>query len=437
MGARMKTSPNQTFSMAWNDALTRHVQQETDPGLKSIRLSALERFLKTDVPSRRTEHWKYTDVSAIASETWSLPSVEALVESTISTLLQEWLFADDLNLVLVNGIVQPALSNALEHDALQVTQATSADTADLMERPDHVFELPFSDLSKVLGSQPTQLVLSRNKILPKPLHILMLHQGQSQNTWFAPRLHLQIQSGVEAIVSISHISTDTSRCLHLPVIDVDIAENASLTLCEMQSINRQSNHLSSTRVHVARDGRLSMLDAVFGAALSRQNRIISLDDPGAEADLHGLYTLRERQRTDFHTLLHHTQPHCRSRQICKGILDDHAAAVFNGAVGVAKGASGTDGYQLNRTLLRSPHAKVFTKPELEIANDDVRCSHGATVGPLDSQQVFYLQSRGIDEQAARDILAHGFVKELVDTFPSPHVQASLNRQLDRFFEGKS
>jgi len=407
--------------------------------LAARRRAAWDAFLETGIPTRKTEAWKYTDVSPAILPAWTFTAPDVRGHS-ITRALAPLLHAADLNVVFLDGMYCPDLSNPQSDDAIAVTSLRSplfgSSLAALLERPDGPIEAPFAAFNRAVWRDGVALSVNAGAVVRRRIHLLMLHAGASGNTLITPRLYIQAGTQSESQIAITYASLSSPCCLNVPCVDVDVADGARLTLCQTQSLNRDSFHIGSTRIHLGRDSVLHTLDAAFGGALSRQNLTVSLDGSGIDAVLNGLYTLRGAQHADFHTIIEHRHPSSRSRQVYKGILDGRATAVFNGAVRVSRGASGTDGYQLNRTLLRSPDAKVFTKPELEIANDDVRCTHGATVGQLDPRQLFYLQSRGISADDARNLLARGFVEDILFSLSFPRQREDLDRELDCFFKGE-
>jgi len=224
-----------------------------------------------------------------------------------------------------------------------------------------------------------------------------------------------------------------AACLHLPRVMVSADSESNLAISQAQLLNTQSWQLATSRVELQRDAHVAHLEAGLGAALARHDLTAVLLESGARVELNGLYALDGKRHADFHTLIEHRQPNCSSRQVYKGILAGKAAGVFNGAVRVFPGASGTDGYQLNKALLMSREAQMFSKPELLIDNDDVKCSHGATIGQINPQELFYLQSRGIPEAQARHMLARGFVEDIMFQQGDDRLRADLDGALDRYF----
>jgi Fe-S cluster assembly protein SufD len=406
--------------------------------LTDRRRAALDAFVQNGLPTRKTETWKYNDINPVVQPEWNFPPLDAHRHAS-GNALAPLLHADDLNIVFINGIYSPDLSNAQGEEAIAVTSLRSPLLGSVLEalldRPDAAIEAPFAALNRAAWRDGIALSVNADAVVRRRIHLLMLHEGDTANALITPRLYLRAGMRSESFIAITYASSSGQRCLNVPCIDIDLDDAARLTLCQTQVLNRASFHIGATRIHLGRDSVLHSLDAAFGAAFSRHNLTVAIDGSGSEAVLNGIYTMRGTQQTDVHSIIEHRLPNSRSRQVYKGILDGQATAVFNGAVRVSPGACGTDGYQLNRTLLRSPDARIFTKPELEIANDDVRCTHGATVGQLDPQQVFYLQSRGIAADDARNLLARGFVEDILFALTSRRQREMLDRELDLFFDG--
>jgi Fe-S cluster assembly protein SufD len=215
--------------------------------------------------------------------------------------------------------------------------------------------------------------------------------------------------------------------------DLRVGERAALRFVKTQAEGAEAFHFGGLLSRQAAGSRVSLVDATFGARLSRSDLCARIEGEGAAAELHGLYALQARQTADFHTALDHRVPGGVSRQVYKGILDEKSRAVFNGRIFVRPGARGTDAYQINRNLLLSRQAVVDTKPQLEIDNDDVKCTHGATIGQMDRGQLFYLQSRGIGRAEAEALLARGFAAEVLSRVEHAGLRARLHGLLDRYF----
>jgi len=392
------------------------------------RREAFARLAQDGFPTRHVEHWKYTDISGLAERELVLPADPGADAPVMAG--RPFHHDDDIRVVFVNGRYAPALSTATPPDGLELIRlhALEADPD-----PDPGDALPSTLLNAAFRRDGMLLrIASRKRIEPR-IHILLLQAGETADTLIAPWVAIAAEAMAEARIAVTSLSCTSAPCVNVPRVIVTADAGAQLSISQSQALNTASWQLGTTRIEQRRDSRVSHLDAALGGALGRHDLACVLLESGAEGELDGFYALRGKQHTDFHTVIEHRQPNSRSRQVYKGILDDRAVAVFNGLVKVSPGASGTDGYQLNKALLLSRQAQVYTKPELQIDNDDVRCSHGATIGQLDPQELFYMQSRGIPEALARQMLARAFVEDVLFRQPDDRQRADLDGLLDDYF----
>jgi Fe-S cluster assembly protein SufD len=211
------------------------------------------------------------------------------------------------------------------------------------------------------------------------------------------------------------------------VIDLDLADGARIQHFKIQREEPNAFHIATTTANLGASSHYDTTTINFGAAISRHGIEVRMDHEGAECLVDGLYMVDGNQHTDTHSLIDHRQPHCSSHQLYKGILDGKSRAVFNGKVFVRHGAQQTDAKQTNKNLLLSPEARVDTKPQLEIFADDVKCAHGAAVGQLDREELFYLESRGIRPALARNLLTYGFAEEVIEKIKIDSIKKELDQ----------
>jgi Fe-S cluster assembly protein SufD len=230
-------------------------------------------------------------------------------------------------------------------------------------------------------------------------------------------------------VIVDHVDLAAARGFTNAVIEVRVEPGAELSLVLVQRESDAAFHVSNLAARVERDGSLAVHTVTLGGALVRNDASVLLADEGARCRLDGLFAGRGDQLLDHHTLIDHAMPHGTSRQLAKGILGGAARGVFRGRVIVRPGAVGTDAEQSNPNLLLSAGAEVDSKPQLEIHADDVKCRHGASIGRLDPDALFYLRARGLDEAAARNLLVRGFAAELLDALPVPALGPALSALL--------
>ncbi len=211
------------------------------------------------------------------------------------------------------------------------------------------------------------------------------------------------------------------------VVEIVLKDGARLEHYRVQDEGLEAFHVTTTSADLGRNSSFDSTNITLGAGLSRHNLSVVMDHQGAECWVDGLYIVGEGQHTDTHSVIDHKQPHCTSHQLYKGILDGKSRAVFNGKVFVRHGAMGTDANQTNKNLLLSNEAHVDTKPQLEIFADDVKCAHGAAIGQLDEDELFYLESRGIHSDLARNLLTYGFAEEVIAKIKVESIKAQLDK----------
>ncbi len=233
----------------------------------------------------------------------------------------------------------------------------------------------------------------------------------------------------QAHVIESYVSLGGGSYFSNAVTEVVLGQNASIEHYKLQEESTNAFHVATLQTHQGRDSRFVSHSVSFGGQLTRNDIRAVLSAEGTDCTLNGLFMVDGRQHVDFHTTVEHSQPHGTSQEYYKGILDGRSRGVFNGRVHVHPGAQKTDATQSNKNLLLSRNAEVDTKPELEIYADDVKCSHGATVGQLDPDALFYLRARGIDEGSARGLLTYGFAQDIIDRMPIQHVRERLEQAL--------
>jgi Fe-S cluster assembly protein SufD len=256
--------------------------------------------------------------------------------------------------------------------------------------------------------------------------LLFLSAANGKESTAFPRVLAVTERDSRLELIESYAATEEAGYFTNAVVEVFVGEGARVMHCKVQGESATAFHVASTRAVLARDGFYDLTSVTLGARLSRHNIQVKFESEGGECRVDGLYVVGTGQHTDTHSLIDHLKPRCTSRQNYKGILDGKSRAVFNGRVFVHAGAHGTDAEQSNKNLLLSTDARVDTKPQLEIFNDDVKCSHGATVGQLEEEELFYLLSRGLHPDLARNLLTYGFAEEIVEKIKFRSIRAQLD-----------
>ncbi len=375
------------------------------PGAAAARAEAAAVLRREGLPDRRDEAWKYTSLGGLGETGFheALTAAGDNVEPVPLPYLRQ--LADCPRLVFVGGryradlsLPSPAVSHSLFSDSPRFALATMGD--------------PVVTLNTLLAEDGAVLDLPDGA---DGGTIVLMHMGADINgtpAGFHPRHHVRL--GREARLTLIEISAGTGTYLHNPVMEVSLAEGASLAHLRLQAESEEAFHLGSVHAIVAARASYDGFTMTLGGKLARSEIHARLTGAAGHAALNAVQALRGRQHADFSTVVSHDAPSCASRQTVKNVIAGHARAVFQGKIEVAREAQKTDGYQMNQALLLSPEAEIDCKPQLEIYADDVKCSHGATVGELDAEQIFYLTSRGIPQIEARGMLVRAFLTEALD-----------------------
>ncbi|HXH64527.1 MAG TPA: Fe-S cluster assembly protein SufD [Mariprofundaceae bacterium] len=406
--------------------------------LDAYRQACVDTFGRSGIPTMRHEDWKYTDLPRVLTPWWSRLCTPAAGDALFDAGVLDALRLNDLDaqrLVFVDGHFHPGLSDAplAGGDGLY-----AGPLAPLLDMPPSWLildagesEAPlYHGLNAANGALFTDglaVHVPAGKALPRPVQAIFLSRsGQVSH----PRNHVDLAAGARATVIEQYASIQApdreEGALDNAVSRIALAEGAELTHYRLQQLGPHDVHLG--RVQVDQEGGRYAAHAVnLGGQLCRLDIVAGLQREGAGCELNGLYMAGGLQHTDCHTRIDHHAPACSSREFFKGVLDGRAHAVFNGKIVVYPDAQKTDSAQSNANLVLSRQAEIDTKPELEIYADDVKCAHGATVGQLDANQLFYLRSRGFSEAAAKQTLTVAFADEVLARMPHPEVRAYLER----------
>jgi Fe-S cluster assembly protein SufD len=402
-----------------------------------LREGAFARFEELGFPSTDVEDWKYTNVAPLARKAFR-PAANGMVELE-SVAVERFVSAESSRsrLVFVNGVYSPGHSS-LEAIPEQVTveelgAALAGEHGELLW--EHLGRLSgegsdaFSALNTAFLGGGALLRVPVGVSVEAPVQLLFLTAPVEGEAVSFPRVLVVAERDSRLDIIESHSAAGDAEYFTDAVVEVFVGEGARVTHYKVQDEADGAYHIASTRAEVSKDGAYELTTVTLGARLSRHEIEVSLVSPGASCRVDGLYIVGDGQHTDTHSLIDHREPNCASRQNYKGILDGKSRAVFNGRVYVREGASGTDAQQSNKNLLLSTDARVDTKPQLEIYNDDVKCSHGATVGQLEEEELFYLLSRGLHPDLARNLLTYGFAEEIVGSIKHESIRAQLDEAI--------
>jgi Fe-S cluster assembly protein SufD len=385
-----------------------------------VRSAAVAHFAERGLPTTREEEWRYTNVNPIAGIPFRLGDTIA-PELTVNTI-KPFLFAEEdwPRLVFINGRHSPELSfRGNAPDELRMASLADALRSDPDALRPHLarYAAPaynaFVALNTAFLEDGAFIYVPRGRVLLTPLHVVYISTLQEQPLMTHPRTLIVAEPGSQVSVVESYVTLDGVQYLTNAVTELVAGENAVVDHYRLQREDDEAFHISTLRIEQQRNSTVSSHCATLDGALTRNNVHAVMSGEGGDLDLSGLYMLRGSQHVDNHLRVEHAAPHCNSREYYKGILMDAAHGVFTGRIVVHKDAQKTDAKQTNMNLLLSGDAQVDTKPQLEIFADDVKCTHGATIGQIDREALFYLRARGIDEATARSLLIYAFASESI------------------------
>ena len=399
------------------------------PWLDALRAEG-RRLSADGLPSTRLEAWKYTSLAPLAALDFAAPAADAVAEADPGP--DAFAGADGPSLVFVNGRLSArhshfdalpkglrivGLAQGLADDPAQV-EALVGGAAPLNGDPMAAFNAAFAADGCIVETEPGAEV-------EEPVRLRFVAAPGSEPLAYHPRVIVRVGASSRLTLVECHEGPAGAPSWSNPLVDIRVGERAALSHVKLQIEGESAYHTALTRAALAGGAHYESHLLALGARLARHEIHVQFDGESARCDLRGGYMARGSQHVDNTTVIDHAVPHCESREVYKGVLDDKARGVFQGRIVVRKDAQKTDGHQLSRTLLLSPKAEIDTKPELEIYADDVKCSHGATAGEPEADQLFYLRSRGLDRRTALALIVEGFMGELLAEIGHEPVRAAL------------
>ena len=385
----------------------------------AYRNKCLEESRNIPIPSVKDEEWKYTNLALLNNNEYTLPPHFDLKDPE-----QLWQYADkrDINFVMVNGCFISELSNVDDIDGLEAMHLQEAANHGRLTEEHFTVTTkndiqPFLAINGAYHRCGAYIKISKAFKSERMIHIININTSDKPYS-ISPRNIILTERSSQAAIMESHISLTNAAYFVNPLTDIYLEENAVVEYTKAQNDSKEAIHISQTRVWQERDSQFHGFSYMHGAKLTRNNLTITLNGEGTYSMLDGLYILNQEQHADNHSLVNNLHPNCETSQLYKGILNDASRAVFNGKIYVDAIAQKTNAYQLNKNLLLGKKARIDTKPQLEIFADDVKCTHGATIGQLVEDEVFYLQTRCIPREAAVRMIAYAFAAESVDNIKS-------------------
>ena len=421
------------------DEFEKSLNGEKTSDLHKVRKDCYQKFSELTFPTQKDEEWKYTNISSLLKHNFSPIPVKAKESPEV---INKFLFdkMEHSLLVFVNGIFSSELSKLIDIpkgvEIGSIAEAIKNDNKIVKKHFGKYAENEnffFTTLSSAFTKDGAFVYVPDGKVVEDPIHIIFLTNSGNEKIITQPR-NLFVAGKNSQVTIIEHfISDDDSIYFTNSVTEIVADENANVDHIKLQEESKKAFHIARMEVDQERNSNFSSHLISYGAEISRNDFNARFNDEGSECMLNGLFMIEDEQLFDAHTMIDHAKPHCNSHEHYKGILQDKSKGVFNGKVMVRQDAQKTNAFQENNTILLSDDAVMNTKPQLEIFADDVKCSHGATIGKLNDEAKFYLKSRGIGEESATAILIHAFASDVITSIKIPALRDYLEEIISKRF----
>jgi Fe-S cluster assembly protein SufD len=399
------------------------------PWLRQLRTEAVDRVSALKIPTTRDEEWRFTDISPLTEVPFQV--AQTIPQLQPAEIKYHYLQEAATRLVFIDGQYASALSTINNDSGIIVGNLSTLLTSYSAEIAPHLGRYAsfndniFAALNTAFLHDGAVIIVPKNISIAPPIHLLFIATQKEVTSY--PRCLIVAEPGSHVTVVEDYIAQHEVAYVTNSVTEVSVADDAHVNHIRLQRDSHQAFHIANCTATLAHASNFQSINVALGARISRCNLNVQLASEGAECTVNGLALIKEQQLADTHTFIDHIKPNGTSRQLHKCIVDGASHAVFNGKIIVQPNAQQTDSSQTSRNLLLTGQAQVDTKPQLEIFADDVKCAHGATVGQLDPEEIFYLKSRGLSEVAARNLLTYAFGAEIIDRIPI----TSLKNQLEK------
>lgn len=408
-------------------------QIEHDASVHAIRCEAMKRFETLGFPTKKMEAWKYTSLNAILKENYSVfPKNDNALE--YKDVKQYFIHdIDSYKIVFIDGVYSSHLSET-SHEGLDVCLMSAA-----LSKPKYkeVIDTYFNKIAKADDSltslntaftkEGAYIVIPKNKVASKPIEIVHLATGVESALMLQPRNLIVVEENAQVQIIERHQSLTEHPVLTNSVTEIYVGANAVLDYYKIQNDLQSASLIDNTYISQDRQSNASVHTFSFGGKLTRNNLNFVHKGEYVESTLKGVTILEDKQHVDHYTLVNHAEPNCESHQDYKGIYADKSIGVFNGKIFVNRIAQKTNAFQQNNNILLDDTATINTKPQLEIFADDVKCSHGCTIGQLDDEALFYLKTRGIPTKEAKGLLTYAFANNVLESVRIPEVKQRINK----------
>lgn len=406
---------------------------DLEHSVHDIRTEAIKNFETKGFPTKKEEAWKYTSLNALQKVDFSIfPKKESILEyrDVKKYFMHE---IDTYKIVFVDGVYNSYLSETT-HDGVDVCLMSAALSKPLYKAVIDVYfnkiackKDSLTSLNTAFSREGAYIYIPKNKVPKKPIEILHFSTGNEAALMLQPRNLIIAEENAELQVIERHQSLTTNEVFTNSVTEIFAGKNAIVDFYKVQNDMLTASLVDNTYVD-QKDGSLVDIHTFsFGGKLTRNNLNYYQNGERINSTMRGITIIGEKQHVDHHTLVHHIQPNCESHQDYKGIYGENATGVFNGKIIVDQIAQKTNAFQQNNNILVSDKATINTKPQLEIFADDVKCSHGCTIGQLDDEALFYLQARGIPKKEAKALLMYAFANNVLSTVRIPELKTRINK----------
>jgi Fe-S cluster assembly protein SufD len=412
-------------------ALANTLKQDADAGhpewLLPIRNEALEKFLKQGFPHNKLENWRYTNLAPMSERSNASVAQPAAVGDVIVPVTD----SDSLTLVFVNGMFssQKSSSTSVPAKGIVSNMAAQLDTDGAEDWLRNSGDSDLAQLNLAMTNDGAVVQIPDNIELAQTIHIIFTNTAEAN---VFPRVIIRLGRNAKATVIEHHISN--AACVSTAVTNISCGEGSRLNYQKLQEEHARSFHVAAQTIKLAKDSHCDIVNIDLGAAIARNDLRILLQGSGAEVGVNGLFLVDGERHADNHLHLEHQAAHTRSRAHYAGVMANKGRGVFNGMIHVLQAAQKTDAALNNKNLLLTQGAEIDTKPELEIYADDVKCAHGSTTGQLDAASLFYLRTRGVPQQVARNMLVQAFAVEVVQQLANEslreYIQNSVEQRLN-------
>jgi|AntRauMFilla1563_2_1112583.scaffolds.fasta_scaffold02687_3 Fe-S cluster assembly protein SufD len=390
----------------------------------AFREGGLTRALSLGVPTSKNEEWRFISLKGLQKQQFSINNESVLEDVDLSTFGE----ADGYKLVFIDGVFQPKLSDSIKSKGVSFQQLEIPSlTADAF---DGDF---FAALNASSYTSSVEIQVQANTSVEKPILLYFLQGSKKLSSYAAPRVSVKVGAFSKATI-VEHFATNVAGSVYYnnPFTAIEVGESAKLTHYRVQRESKAAFHIARVQAHVGKQANYSSYTFNFGAKLCRND--IRAIQTGLESHftIDGLVMLQDDQVSDTHSVMDHAFPYGTSHQLHKVLADDKSHSVFNGKIFVRQDAQKIDSFQENRNILLSNNAKINTKPQLEIFADDVKCSHGATIGQMETEELFYLKSRGLSEVQSKLLITRGFALEVIEEVEIAELVALLSDEVENF-----